>query len=106
MRIHTGIDIKAAAKTKVSACADGVVSDIEMGTSFGNIITITHKNGLVSKYMGIEDISVKKNDSVSLGDIIGNVGTIPNECEDEFHLHFEIIKDGKSVDPYKTLGLE
>ena len=106
MRLHTGIDFKVNKGTAVSACADGVVENIELNTTMGNVVTIDHKNGITIKYAGIENLTVDQGDSVKAGDIIGTVGTIPGECMDKEHLHFEVFKNEESVSPLETLGLK
>jgi len=105
MRLHTGIDIAAAKGTAVSACANGTVKNIELNTTMGNVITIDHKNGITVKYACIDNIKVKNGDAVSAGDIIGTVSTVPAECADKEHLHLEVFKNEKSVEPLKALGL-
>lgn len=106
MRLHTGVDIAAKKGTAVSACGDGTVKNIELNTTFGNVITIEHKNGITAKYASVENIEVEISDNVKAGDIIGTVATIPAECADKEHLHLEVFKNGKAADPLKTLGLE
>jgi len=106
MRLHTGIDIAAESGTSVCACADGVVESVELNTTFGNVITIDHKNGITAKYASLDNIEVESGDAVKAGDIIGKVATVPAECMDKSHLHFEVLKNSKSVEPLKALGLE
>ena len=106
MRLHTGVDIAAKKGTAVSACGDGTVKNIELNTTFGNVITIEHKNGITAKYASVENIEVEISDNVKAGDIIGTVATIPAECADKEHLHLEVFKNGKAADPLKTLGLK
>lgn len=102
-RAHKGIDFKVDKLTKVRAVAAGTVSKVENSES-GVTIEITHgTNGLVTRYaglstQGLEDISYGM--KVKANDIIGLVGDpIQSECEDGPHLHFEVLKNGKSVDP-------
>ena len=106
MRLHTGIDIACKNGTFVSACAAGTVKDIMEDSVLGNCIVIDHGNSITVKYASLEDIKVKKGDKVNIGDIIGGIGTIPSECSDETHLHLEVFKNEKSVNPLKTFGLE
>lgn len=106
LRLHTGVDIAAAKGTVVTACADGKIVGIELGTTFGNVITIEHSGGITSKYSAIDNISVKNGEKVKVGDRLGTVTTVPAECMDREHLHFEVFKNSKSVDPIKTLGLD
>jgi len=103
IRAHNGIDFKVDKLTKVRAVADGTVCLVENNAS-GITVEISHgSNGLKTKYaglstQGLEDISFGM--KVKANEIIGLVGDpIQSECEDGAHLHFEVLKNGKSVDP-------
>lgn len=103
IRAHNGIDFKVDKLTKVRAVADGTVCLVENNAS-GITVEISHgSNGLKTKYaglstQGLEDISFGL--KVKANQIIGFVGDpIQSECEDGAHLHFEVLKNGKSVDP-------
>lgn len=107
IRAHTGLDFKVDKLTKVRAVADGTVSLVEDGTS-GIIVEITHgTDGLKTRYAGLskqslEDISPGL--KVKANEIIGLVGDpIQSESEDGAHLHFEVLKNGKPVDPAQYL---
>ncbi|MHB8061421.1 MAG: peptidoglycan DD-metalloendopeptidase family protein [Ruminiclostridium sp.] len=107
IRAHTGIDFKVDKLTKVRAVADGTVSLVENNAT-GITVEISHgNNGLKTKYaglslQGLEDISCGL--KVKANEIIGLVGDpIQSECEDGAHLHFEVLKNGKSVDPSQYL---
>ena len=106
MRLHQGVDIACELKSKIHACADGTVSNIELNTALGNVVTIDHGNKITVKYASLEKINVSAGDEVQLGDIIGTVGTIPSECNDKSHIHIEVFVSGKHADPLKALGLE
>ena len=100
-RIHEGVDIKAEKGRSVLAIADGEVEKVESDSLFGNTVTITHTNGLVSIYANLaDDIKVKKGESVKAGQEIGFVGeSAVSEILEEPHLHLEVISDGKHIDP-------
>ena len=106
MRLHTGIDIACKTGTSVSSCSDGKVTAIEENTPMGNVVTIEHKNGIIAKYASVDNLTVKKGDTLKAGDIIGTVSTVPSECNDEAHLHFEVYKGDKAVDPVEALGFK
>jgi len=106
MRLHTGVDIACKEGTSVSACSDGTVIEIELNTSMGNVVTIDHKNGIIAKYASINNVTVEKGSSIKAGDIIGTVSAIPSECNDEAHLHLEVYKNEKAVDPVSALGFK
>lgn len=99
MRIHTALDIACEKNTAVSSCADGKVTTIENSAAYGNTVTIEHTNGIITKYSALDKVSVKVGQTVSSGDIIGNVTTVPCESADQSHLHFEVLKEGKLIDP-------
>ena len=105
MRLHKGIDIECEKGTAVSAAADGTVLSVINDATFGTVLEIDHKNGIMVKYAALDDVKLKEGDAVKMGDIIGKVGTVPCECNDKSHIHIEVLKDGKQVSPLKALGL-
>jgi len=106
MRLHCGIDIACKKGEKVIACADGKVLTVEKNSQYGNVITIEHGTGITAKYCSLDDIKVKEGDNVKCGDVIGIVAVVPIECDDESHLHFEVLKNGTPVSPLETFGLK
>jgi len=98
---HRGIDIKANKTTVVGASADGKVKSIKNDPRYGLTVVVEHSNGFCSVYANLltaEFVSVGEN--VKQGQTLGTVGnTAAFEILDEPHLHFEITKDGESVDP-------
>lgn len=100
-RIHSGVDIKADVGTDVKCIADGTVISVENDTMMGNTIKIEHSDGLVSIYSNLDDKpSVKKGDTVKSGAVIGKVGeSAIAECMEEKHLHLEVTRNGKCIDP-------
>ncbi|EPR13745.1 M23 family metallopeptidase [Ruminiclostridium papyrosolvens] len=108
IRAHDGIDFKVEKLTKVRAVASGTISKVEDNAN-GITVEITHSNNLKTRYAGLskqnlEDISCGL--KVKANDIIGLVGDpIQIECEDGPHLHFQVLKNGKSVDPSPYLSV-
>ncbi len=99
-RVHSGIDIGSLVGTAVKAPYKGVVISCENNRLTGNTVVIDHKNGYVSTLYNLENISVSKGENVEKGQKIGTVGkSAPQEATIEPHVHFEIKKDGKYVDP-------
>lgn len=99
MRIHMGVDIACEKNTAVSSCSSGKITAIENSAAYGNTVVIEHANGIVSKYSSLNNIPVKIGQTVNAGDIIGYVTTVPCESADQIHLHFEVLENGKSIDP-------
>lgn len=100
-RAHTGIDIAAETGTKVVAPLDGTVKEIIEDPLWGKVIVLDHGNGLLTKFANLGDTKmVKKGLDVKKGNHIAVVGkTADIEMLMPSHLHFETIKNGKSVDP-------
>lgn len=106
---HTGVDFSAEAGTSVFAVEAGVVESIYTGDILtGTEIVIKHEDGLKSVYRFVEQAEgLKVGDSVSKGQVIATVAEATgNEYKDGAHLHFEILKEGVSVDPAVYLTLE
>lgn len=98
---HLGIDIKADKTTVVKASADGTVKSIKNDPRYGLTIVVEHANGFTSVYSNLltaEFVIVGEN--VKSGQTLGTVGNSATfEILDDSHLHFEILKDGNSIDP-------
>ena len=108
--IHKGLDLLVTTGDNVMACFEGTVSDIYTNYLEGTTIEITHSDGLVSVYQGLNsETSVNIGDSVTTGQTLGTaLGNIASETEDGSHIHFELIKDGEKVDPlnYIKIGVK
>ena len=101
---HAGINIRSERGTPVKAAAGGVVEKVYHDDRLGISILLDHGNGLKTLYANLStDDMVKKEQSVKEGQVISGVGnTALIKSADESHLHFEVIKDGKHIDP-KTM---
>lgn len=100
-RVHKGIDIKSPILSQVKAAASGVIESVAKDGLMGYTIVIDHRNGFKSTYSNLStDSMVSQGDTVKKGDIISGVGdTALIETGIEAHLHFELTKDGKQVNP-------
>lgn len=100
-RAHPGLDIKGNIGSKVVAAADGIVEQVYKDPLWGNIVLINHGNGFKTKYANLDtDIIVETKQKVKQGETIAKIGksaTIEVLMDD--HLHFELISDGKYIDP-------
>ena len=102
---HPGLDIAGTPGEAVFACADGTVSDAWNDRLWGNVIVIAHDGGYTSTYAGVNTLKlVNPGDAVAAGDVISAVG-VGAGCESGLtpHLHFELSRDGESVDPRDIL---
>lgn len=100
-RLHKGCDIASPIGATVKAVADGKVSDCYTDTAHGVTIVIDHGAGIMTRYCNLaSDKMVEVGQEIKKNDAIGVVGdTAEFEVADEAHLHFEVIKNGKSVNP-------
>lgn len=98
---HLGIDIKTEKTTVVKSAADGKVKSIKNDPRYGLSIIIEHQDGYETLYASLLTSEfVQVGEEVKQGQSIGTVGnTATFEIADEAHLHFEITKNGESVDP-------
>ncbi len=97
-RFHYGIDFAAQTGTPVVATASGVVTRVVfLEKSYGKLIEIDHCNSYVTRYTQLNDYAVKEGDKVTKGDVIGYVGQSGLSIGP--HLHYEIFKEGKNVNP-------
>ncbi|MEO9510551.1 MAG: peptidoglycan DD-metalloendopeptidase family protein [Flavobacteriaceae bacterium] len=97
MKFHNGIDLMATRGTKVNASAEGLVAVSSYDDLKGNYIVINHNDIFSSKYFHLKDKNVTAGERVKSGELIGHVGSTGKSTGP--HLHFEIIKEGKSVNP-------
>jgi murein DD-endopeptidase MepM/ murein hydrolase activator NlpD len=105
-RVHNGVDLAAKEGTPVKACASGTVIEVKVDDMLGQEIVIDHGNGIKSVYANLSNkVNVKKGQSVNVGDTIGAVGeTAQAEIALTPHLHFEMTKAGRQIDPLKQIS--
>lgn len=98
---HYGIDLRAAVGTSIYAADGGEVTFVGSQSGYGKLIIIRHDNGDLTYYAHLNSFSVKKGERVYKGQLIaksGKTGRVTGP-----HLHFEIRKNGKQVEPTKYL---
>ena len=104
---HSGVDFAAEAGAEVYAMADGVVKSVSLSEQLGNLITITHDDGLETTYRFVEPVeTLDVGDTVAAGEVIAHVAeAYGTESHDGTHLHFEVTLDGEQEDPANYLDL-
>ena len=100
-RFHDGLDIAANHGNPVYAYTDGRVVEAGWNGGYGNCILIDHGNGLKTRYAHLSRIDVRVGQKVKVGQRIGAVGSTGNSTGP--HLHFEVIKNGKTQNPLNYL---
>ncbi len=98
---HTGVDLRAYTPTPLGAMADGKVVFADHMVTPGNLIVLSHGEGLFSRYMHLSNINVNVGDSVKAGQILGLTGKTGRV--EAPHLHWEIIWKGNHADPENFL---
>ena len=100
---HRGIDIAGPIGTPIYAVANGTVIDAGPAAGFGLWVRIRHDDGTVSVYGHLYDFFVSVGERVPAGMQIARMGNRGDSTGP--HLHFEIIMDGRHVDPQAWLAL-
>lgn len=98
---HMGMDIAAPNGTSIKAAADGTITYSGWMGGYGNLIIISHGNGIQTYYGHCSKLYVSVGKEVKAGDIIAAVGSTGNSTGN--HLHFEIRKNGSQINPQKYL---
>lgn len=98
---HNGIDIKADKTTVVKSAEEGTIKSIKNDPRYGITVVIEHAKGYTTVYSNLLTAEfVKEGEKVKKSQTIGTVGnTATFEIADDYHLHFEILKDGEYLDP-------
>lgn len=99
---HTGIDFAAMQGTNVLAWQNGKVINVQyMNSGYGYYVEIQHNNNIITRYAHASKIIVKIGQEVKQGDIIMYSGNTGNSTGP--HLHFEIIQNGRFINPYNKI---
>jgi murein DD-endopeptidase MepM/ murein hydrolase activator NlpD len=101
-KFHDGIDIAAPSGTPIKAAAAGKVIFSGRLAGYGNLVEVDHGNGLVTRYGHNEANLVSMGDEIAAGQAIALVGSTGRSTG--AHLHFEVRRAGKPVNPEILLG--
>lgn len=97
VRMHAGLDFKAAYGTPIVAVTDGRVSGAGRMGGCGNAVRIDHGGSLQTRYCHMSQIAARAGQSVRRGQVIGYVGSTGLSTGP--HLHYEMYRAGRPVDP-------
>jgi murein DD-endopeptidase MepM/ murein hydrolase activator NlpD len=100
---HPGIDIAATAGTKIKAPAPGVISDILQDEDYGTMVVVVHDGGFITRYGHCAKALVSVHEKIVEGQVIALVGNTGHSSAP--HLHYEVIKNGKNIDPQRFVPL-
>lgn len=96
---NSGVSYGGKDNFDVVSILDGTVSDVKEDELLGKIVEIKHEGDVISVYQSLGEVSVKKGDAVTQGQIIGKSGTSNISKDLGSHLHFELIIKGTTVNP-------
>jgi murein DD-endopeptidase MepM/ murein hydrolase activator NlpD len=99
---HNGIDIAAPAGSPVKAATAGKVIFSGWAAGYGNLVELDHGAGVVTRYAHNQTNLVTVGEEISPGQLIALVGNTGRATE--AHLHFEVRRYGKPIDPKALLG--
>lgn len=100
-RLHAGVDWACSIGTPVKASSDGIVIQAGWMNGYGNCVTISHANGMATRYGHMSQVKVQVGQKVSQGELVGLSGNTGRSTGP--HLHFEIHKNGTATDPLPYL---
>jgi LysM repeat protein len=103
-RMHTGTDIKLNLGDSVLCAFDGRVRLAKRFSGYGNLVLVRHNNGLETIYAHLKSISVKVNDTIRAGGLIGHGGRTGRATTE--HLHFETRIFGDPFDSNKYIDFD
>ncbi len=101
---HKGLDISGPIGSPVKAMAKGEVEFAGEKGGFGNCIILKHGNGFETLYGHLSKILVKVGEKINIGEEIGRIGSTGRSTGP--HLHYEVHKNGKKINPQSFLTLK
>jgi murein DD-endopeptidase MepM/ murein hydrolase activator NlpD len=103
---HDGIDIASPQGAPVYAAASGQIVEIGRRGPYGRLVRVRHANHLETAYAHLSRFprQLKVGQQVNQGDVIGYVGTTGRSSGP--HLHYEVRRNGKPVDPLRVAALQ
>jgi murein DD-endopeptidase MepM/ murein hydrolase activator NlpD len=98
---HLGVDFQAPTGTVIVATGVGKVSKAFRDPVYGNLLVIDHGAGIQTRYAHASELLVEPGQVVRRGQMIARVGSTGRATGP--HLHYEVLKDGKLIDPSQIL---
>jgi murein DD-endopeptidase MepM/ murein hydrolase activator NlpD len=99
---HKGVDFASDAGADVLAVASGIVTWSGPREGYGNLVEVNHGNGYITRYAHAARTLVTVGDEVERGQALAVVGSTGRSTGP--HLHFEVLKDGRQIDPMAFVG--
>jgi murein DD-endopeptidase MepM/ murein hydrolase activator NlpD len=100
--IHRGVDFSVPTGTEIRAMSDARVRFSGVMSGFGNVVWLDHGGDILTVYAHLSRIDVREGETVRGGQRIGLSGATGDVTAP--HLHFEVWRWGREVDPVPLLG--
>ena len=100
--VHRGVDIRVDTGTSVRAISSGHVRFSGTMGDYGLVVWLDHGGEVLSVYAHLSELLVQEGQAVSGGEVVGLSGSTGNATGP--HLHFEVWRGGRQVDPVAMLG--
>lgn len=101
--MHSGIDFRGPIGAPIYAAADGVVSFVGQKSGYGNVVEISHGNGLLTRYAHLSRFNSRVGQRVAAGEQIAGLGNTGRSTGP--HLHFEVRINDRAVNPRPFLEM-
>jgi murein DD-endopeptidase MepM/ murein hydrolase activator NlpD len=95
--MHTGLDFRGPIGSPIHAAAKGRVSFVGQRSGYGNVVEVSHGNGLLTRYAHMSAFRARVGEDVQAGDVIGLIGSSGRSTGP--HLHFEVRINDRAVNP-------
>ena len=99
---HSGLDYSGKHGSTIQAVADGVVIWSGMRGNYGKMVEIDHGSGYVTRYAHLSKLDVKVGEKIKKAQSIGIMGKTGRATSE--HLHFEVLKKGRKVNPWPFIA--
>ena len=100
--VHRGVDFPVPTGTEIRAIADARVRFAGIMSGFGNVVWLDHGGTTLSVYAHLSSVRVREGAFVRRGELVGLSGATGNATAP--HLHFEVWRFGREVDPVPLFG--
>ncbi len=98
-RTHNGADYAASLGEEVIAPVTGQIVTVYTDGNWGGVVELETADGYLWRFCGVENSTLQAGDAVTIGQVLGEIGTISAESGADPHLHLEILQDGVYQDP-------
>lgn len=95
--MHAGLDFKGPIGAPIHAAAKGTVSFVGQKSGYGNVVEVSHGNGLITRYAHMSRFAAKVGQKVPAGAVIGAIGNTGRSTGP--HLHFEVRHHDRALNP-------